>query len=115
MKNKPVKYITYDDDDDRSAHWEYCRKNKVPYIVISEHSPGFSNVSYDLFHCDIPDAKLDTVFEVFIGIYLSLQIFLRIPQEIALLTGGRRCAGLIVRNQHSVFIAENMFDYFVHI
>lgn len=114
MKKKVVKYIT-NNGITNETHWSYCKENKIPYIEISEHSAGWSNVSYDLFHCNIPDPSGEKILDVMTGIYQSFQIFLRIPEETALFDGGSRHGKITVRKEHSEFIAENMYDFFVHL
>jgi len=92
-------------------YWSYCRQHQIPHIVIIPVGRDYVNISYDLLP-SIPFAKLKgDILDKMIKIYESYVAFFKIPKTKYHLAGGEIALGVVIRKEHSEFIANQLFDY----
>lgn len=106
-----------------NKHFNYCKKNNIPNIVISNGVSGnkdfaelddYKYISYDLFTMKEANQITEGLAENIRNIYLNYALFFNLPEENVKIVGGRINAGLVVKTEHANFIAEALFDFLVN-
>ena len=104
---KIIKYV-YNFDDEKK-HWNYCEKNKFPFILLKNTNKDYTEIFYDItnFNVDLEyiSEEIKVIFNsyrkfalidnYFWEKYLEQYYFFTFP----------------VRKKHSEIIAEQLFDY----
>ena len=107
-----IKYIHSDKIEDSNKHWQYCMKNFIPHIVVSQNDNSYSNISYDLLPCLQELYYLNgDVSDNILKMYDSYIDFFQIPENKLNACGGQANLGFDVKTEHTDFISEKLFDY----
>jgi len=110
-KDKTKYYIisSVKTEKEKSAHYEYCQKNKYPFIMVKKQGKCYANISYDITNFDIP---LEVVSERVKHFYLSYVEFVHIPfSDIPSNLDNLYMFDLVVKMDDVDFIASRLFDY----
>jgi hypothetical protein len=100
-------------DPHSTEHWEFCEKNKFPYIEIYRLNKNYSNIFYDitfLNKIDLPEISsfitmLTKCYYTFFNVDFS---------ETSTDYGSKYLFEFSVINSHAIFIAEALFDFLVN-
>ena len=101
---KIVKYIY--NFDDKEKHWEYCERNKFPFIHINK---DYTEIFYDItnFYVD-----LEYISKEISDIFNSYRKFTLIDNYFwEKYSGQYYFFAFPVMKKHSEIIAEQLFDY----
>ena len=105
-----IKY-SHKDNPAIANYWDYCTKYQIPHIEIISQSRDYITISYDLLACLPFDNLKGDVSENIVKIYEAYSDFFKIPKDKFSYAGGSTVLGIVVRKEHSEFIANRLFDY----
>ncbi|WP_427875642.1 hypothetical protein [Flavobacterium sp. MMS24-S5] len=90
-------------------HWQYCEKNKIPYLTIKRKNKSFFEVFYDITNTKL---DLNIVSDEIRDIYLSYAKFCLIPFfEYELYLDQDYFFKMLVKDGHEQFFSEQLFNY----
>ena len=104
-----IKYIASSIETEEFAHYEYCQKNRYPFIMVKKRGKCYANIFYDITNFNIP---LEALSEKIKHFYLSYVEFVHIPiHDIQSNLDSFYMFNLIVKVDDTDFIASRLFDY----
>lgn len=103
-----MKFI-YRNDKTKSLHWEFCEKNKAPFIELSIINHKFTNIFYDISNYHI---SLEEISDDIKKLYLAYIEFCMLSDPIIEDSYNQYYFfNLIVKSEHANFLAEKLYDY----
>ena len=101
--------FAYENSSDASKQWEFCEKEKYPYIVINNNHQNYSEIFYDITNIS---NDLEKISDDVKNISLCYSEFFCIPGYIAEEYQDQYYYFKFpVHKDHAEFIANQLFDY----
>lgn len=102
------------DNTESNKHWQYCKANLYPHIVIDEED-NYASVNYDILPCrpDFVDSKeIAYETELYKAILSLYKVYAeRSNFEDGFMGGGISAAGIYVHKKDAKKLAELLFDF----
>lgn len=105
-----MKKYVIDKKEDKNTHWEYCEENDIPYIVIYP-AKKFSKIEFDVYTMFGFHKPTSHPSDSIIEIYKSYCLLFNFPDDKMSCIGGSNNLIFVVFEEHSEFIANQLFDY----
>jgi hypothetical protein len=103
------KFIYTDDSKAVNNHWQYCQKNKIPYVTIKRKNKSFFEVFYVITNTKL---DLNIASDEIRDIYLSYAKFCLIPFfENESYLDKDYFFTMLIKVGHEQFFSEQLFDY----
>lgn len=103
-----MKYI-YSDDKAKDAHWDFCEKNHVPFIQLSNINKEYINIFFDITNYNI---SLEAISDDIKKLYSAYIEFCMLSDTLIHdLYDQYYFFNLIVKREHANFLAENLYNY----
>ena len=104
---KIIKYVY--NFDDKEKHWEYCERNKFPFILLKDTNKDYTEIFYDItnFNVDLEyvSKEVSNIFDSYRKFSLIDNYFWeKYSEQYYFFT-------FPVMKKHSEIIAEQLFDY----
>ena len=104
---KTIKYVY--NFDDKKKHWEYCEKNKFPFILLKDIYGNYTEIFYDITNFNI---DLEHISKEINEIFDSYRKFALIDNYFWEKYSKQYYFFIFpVKKRHSEIIAEQLFDY----
>lgn len=103
-----MKYI-YSDDKAKDAHWDFCEKNHVPFIQLSNINKEYINIFFDITNYNI---SLEEISDDIKKLYSAYIEFCMLSDTLIHdLYDQYYFFNLIVKREHANFLVENLYNY----
>lgn len=94
------------------SHWDYCEKNKFPYICVKKYNEKYDNIFYDVTNLPY---DLESISENIKNLYFSYLDFFLIPvSEVDFLLDDYYFFNLYVKKEHTDFFAKQLCIYLLN-
>lgn len=94
-------------------HWDYCNKNKYPYILIRSYNKKYDHIFYDITHLS---HNLEEISDRVKKIYLAYIDFFAIPYiDVQNLFDEFYFFNLYIKKTHSEYISKQLFYYLLDV
>jgi hypothetical protein len=93
-----------------TEHWEFCERNKFPYIEVYQLTKNYSNIFYDITF--IKNVDLNEISSIITNLTKCYNTFFNVDfSEISTDYSTKYLFEFSVINSHTNFIAESLFDF----
>ncbi|BDR57643.1 hypothetical protein [Xylocopilactobacillus apicola] len=103
-----MKYV-YSDDRRKDQYWKECEKEHSPFIELRRTSSEYINVFYDVTNYQIDLDEISNNIKRFYTAYV--EFFMIDPSVYKELYDQYYFFNLVVKIEHSEFLAEKLYDY----
>ena len=107
MKKTIIK-LSNNDVEKSNNHWEYCTKNNIPFISISDDG-NHSVISYDILPCRPIFKDEEGLFNAISSMYMVYANKYNFVNY--LLIGGTSAAGFHVYKKDAKLLANLLYDF----